>query len=77
MLKYLYVPISYLNRENITKEAFMHNSIESQEFLAKLLSKISKHVEIKDTFLIKNYFLLTLQNKSQISVYALYLSICN
>lgn len=65
--KYLYLPISFLEFNNISKESFMENSAESQAFLTNLLSKIPPFLELKNTYLINKTFVLTFENKKTIS----------
>ena len=45
--KYIYLPISYLEKENISKKDFLENSPETQDFLKKLTNKISPFTEIQ------------------------------
>ena len=40
--KYIYLPISYLEKENISKKDFLENSPETQDFLKKLTNKIKE-----------------------------------
>lgn len=66
MEKYLYIPIRFLETQNISKCDFMKSNPKSVSLLNALLNKISPHLQIKDIFLIKNYFLLILENKDTI-----------
>lgn len=62
--KYISIPISYLEKNNISKESFMQNSPESVLFINNLLENFSPFIELKNIFLIKNSFILTLNNKN-------------
>lgn len=64
--KYIYLPISYLEKENISKEEFMENSPETQDFLKKITRKISPYTEIHNIFLVSDEFILVIKNKSNI-----------
>ena len=63
---YLYIPISYLEKNNITKKDFMQNASNADVFLQKLLSQISLYVQVKQTLLVYDYFVLILEFKNQI-----------
>ena len=64
--KYIYLPISYLEKENISKKDFLENSPETQDFLKKLTNKISPFTEIHNIFLVSDEFILVTKNKSNI-----------
>ena len=65
--KYIYIPISYLEKMHITKAEFMENSPETQDLLKKLTTKISPYAEIHNIFLISEEFILVTKNKSTIA----------
>lgn len=64
--QYIKLPISYLESIDISKESFMQNSEESRHFLKKLFEKVPNYLELKNTFLIKKNFILTLMPKKNI-----------
>ena len=66
MNRYLYIPISYLEKINITKKDFLQNASNVEDFLQKLLSQISLYVQVKQTLLVYDYFVLILELKNQI-----------
>lgn len=64
--KYISIPISYLEKNNISKKSFMQNSLESQDFLAKFTKNLPQYIELKNTFLLKSHFILAFGNKQNI-----------
>lgn len=64
--KYISIPISYLEKNNISKKSFMQNSLESQDFLDKFTKNLPTYIELKNTFLIKSNFILAFGNKQTI-----------
>jgi hypothetical protein len=68
MENYLYIPIKFLEAHNISKCDFMKSSPNALILINNLLNKISPILKIKDTFLIKNYFLLILENKDSFHI---------
>ena len=67
MSSFIYIPVSYLESIGISKVNFMQNSPESEALLKNLLSAVSRYVEIKNTLLVHNFFVLVLDNKTHIS----------
>ncbi len=61
--KYICLPISFLEANNISKRSFMEESQSSKKFLANLFKNIPPYLEIKNTFLIHNNFILILAKK--------------
>ncbi len=62
--KYINLPINVLENNNITKESFMQDSEEAKKFLEKIFSKLPPYLELKNTFLVHNTFILELTNKT-------------
>ena len=66
MNNYLYIPVSYLEKLDISKKEFMQNSPKSQRFLENLISQYSIFSQIKQTLLVRDYFVLVLEMKTNI-----------
>lgn len=64
--KYINLPISYLESNNISKESFMQNSRESQDFLQNFFKKLPSFLELKNMFLVGTNFILALGTKKDI-----------
>ncbi len=66
MNDYLYIPVSYLEKLNISKKEFMQNSPKSQRFLANLISRYSNFSQVRQTLLVYDYFVLVLEMKTNV-----------
>ena len=66
MNNYLYIPVSYLEKLDISKKEFLQNSPKSQRFLENLISQYSIFSQIKQTLLVRDYFVLVLEMKTNI-----------
>lgn len=64
--KYISIPVSYLEKHNISKRAFMQDTPESKKLLKAILENFPPYIELKNTFLINSSFILALGNKKDI-----------
>lgn len=64
--KYISIPISYIEENNLSKQDFLENSDESKVFLNSLLKALPSYLEIKNLFLIKSNFIVALGNSQNI-----------
>lgn len=64
--QYISIPISYLEKNNISKQSFMQNSHKSREFVTNLCNTLPKYIELKNTFLVNTNFILAFGKKQNI-----------
>lgn len=64
--EYISIPITYIEKNNLSKQDFLEESLASKEFLNNLLSNLPPYLEIKNIFLIKSNFVVALGNKQNI-----------
>ena len=61
--KYIFLPISFLEANNVSKESFMEDSSESKLLLSSIFKNLPPYLELKNIFLVQQNFILTLTNK--------------
>lgn len=64
--RYISIPISYIEKNNLSKQDFLEESVASKEFLSTLLNTLPPYLEIKNMFLIKSNFIIALGNSTNI-----------
>lgn len=65
MNTFLLIPISYLNKKNISDYSFMANSAESKKLMSMIFSRFPTY-KTKYMFRINNYFVIVLEYASSV-----------
>lgn len=64
--KYISIPISYIEKNNLSKKDLLEDSDKSKAFFNSLLNALPSYLEIKNLFLIKSNFIVALGNSQNI-----------